>query len=53
MKDKKALFTSNSDEWGTPQDFFDLCVEMFGEFNFDAAATLDNRKCDHFCPIGG
>lgn len=40
----KALYTSNSDEWNTPQAFFD---SLDAEFNFDldAAASDDNHKC--------
>jgi len=44
MKNKKALFTSNSDEWETPQILFN---ELDGEFNFDRdpCATSKNAKC--------
>lgn len=40
----KALFTSNSDEWETPQELFD---ELNKEFNFDLdpCATHKNAKC--------
>lgn len=43
----EALFTSNSDEWFTPQSFFD---EINKEFNFsmDAAATKKNAKCINY-----
>jgi len=46
----EALFTSNSDEWFTPQTFFD---EINKEFNFtlDAAATKENTKCKKFFNI--
>lgn len=39
----KALFTSNSDEWATPQELYN---ELNAEFNFnlDACATDDNHK---------
>ena len=38
-----ALFTSNSDEWATPQAVFD---ELDAEFNFnlDPCATEENHK---------
>jgi phage N-6-adenine-methyltransferase len=41
----KALFSSATDEWSTPQQFFD---ELHKEFRFtlDAAATRENAKCD-------
>jgi phage N-6-adenine-methyltransferase len=40
----RALFSSASAEWSTPQDLFDA---LAGEFQFalDAAATAENRKC--------
>lgn len=39
----KALFSSNSDEWATPQELYN---ELNAEFNFnlDACATDDNHK---------
>ncbi len=49
-----VLFSSATDNWETPQAFFD---ELDAEFHFDldVAATIDNRKCgmyfgpDHLC----
>lgn len=44
----KGLFTSNSNEWATPQKLFD---ELNSEFNFnlDVCATSENTKCmDYF-----
>lgn len=43
----KALFTSNTEEWATPQAFFD---ELNKEFNFtlDPCATAENAKCKRF-----
>ena len=43
----KALFTSNSDEWATPQALFD---ELNNEFNFnlDVCATEENHKCEAY-----
>jgi len=40
----KVHFSSNSDEWETPQWLFDKLDKEFC-FGFDAAATLDNAKC--------
>ena len=39
----KAMFTSNSDEWETPQELFN---ELDDEFHFtvDACATDENHK---------
>jgi site-specific DNA-methyltransferase (adenine-specific) len=38
------MFSKASDEWSTPQEFYDA---LHAEFHFliDAAATSDNRKC--------
>ena len=43
----KTLFSSNSDEWATPQNLFD---SLNNEFNFDldACATEMNHKCDEY-----
>lgn len=32
-------FSSASDEWRTPQNFFQACVKRFGPFGLDAACT--------------
>lgn len=44
------FFSSKSDEWETPKDFFNF---FNGKFNFllDAAATKDNALCDSFFTI--
>jgi len=39
-----GLFTSNTPEWETPQDFFDALDEEF-RFDLDIAANDDNHKC--------
>lgn len=43
----KALFTSNTEEWATPQAFFE---ELNREFNFtlDPCATAENAKCKKY-----
>lgn len=43
----KALFSSNSDEWSTPQDVFDRLDSEF-HFNLDPCATEENHKCENF-----
>lgn len=43
----KGLFTSNSGEWETPQDFFDTLNAEF-HFTLDPAATKENAKCDKY-----
>jgi phage N-6-adenine-methyltransferase len=40
-------FTSESNEWSTPQDLFDRLNEEF-KFTLDAAATPENAKCEKF-----
>ena len=43
----QALFTSNTNEWATPQAFFD---ELNREFSFtlDPCATPENAKCSRY-----
>jgi site-specific DNA-methyltransferase (adenine-specific) len=41
----KALFSSKSDEWATPQYLFDELNKEF-HFDIDACATDENHKCD-------
>ena len=50
MSINSGLMSSNSHEWETPQDFFDM---LDAEFNFDldAAATIENAKCERFFTI--
>ena len=42
-----ALFTSNSDEWTTPQDIYDMLDKEFS-FNLDPCATEENHKCEMY-----
>ena len=44
------LFTSQSDEWSTPQKIFDELNEEF-EFDLDPCATSENHKCERFYTI--
>jgi general stress protein YciG len=39
-----AMFSSATDEWATPQDFFDALNEEF-HFSVDLAASPENAKC--------
>lgn len=41
---KDVLFSSKTDLWETPQDFFDMLDAEFG-FTLDAAADAQNHKC--------
>lgn len=40
-----ALFSRATDEWATPQEFFDELNAEFG-FTLDVCATIHNAKCD-------
>jgi len=42
-----GLYTSNTDEWATPQDFFDALNDEF-HFTLDVCATPENAKCDRY-----
>ena len=45
---KDLMFSSKSNEWDTPQDFYDKLNKEF-EFNLDPCSTHDNAKCEkHF-----
>lgn len=46
----KGLFSSSTNEWATPQAFFDA---LNAEFNFtlDPCATPENTKCKNFYTI--
>lgn len=43
----KALFSSRTDEWSTPQNVFEELNKEF-HFNLDPCATKDNAKCCKF-----
>ena len=44
----KALFRSDSIEWETPQEFFNMCDREF-HFTLDVCSTDENAKCKkHF-----
>jgi len=42
-----GMFTSKTDEWETPQDFFDEWNRQF-HFTLDACANEKNHKCDKY-----
>lgn len=46
----KALFSSNTNEWATPQEFFNALDAEF-HFNLDPCATQENAKCERFYTI--
>ena len=43
----EGLFTSTTDLWETPQDFFDKLNQEF-KFNTDVCATKENHKCYNY-----
>lgn len=43
----EVMFSSKSETWETPQDFFDKLNEEF-HFTLDACATSENAKCEKF-----
>ena len=43
----KLMFSSESELWETPQDFFDALDREF-HFGLDACATPENAKCKNF-----
>jgi len=46
----QGMFTSTTDQWATPQDFFDKLNEEFG-FTLDVCALPENAKCNvYFTP---
>lgn len=40
----KGMYTSNSEEWGTPQEFFNRLNKEFN-FTLDICASKENTKC--------
>lgn len=42
-----AMFSSQSDLWATPQEFFDTLDKEF-HFTLDPCALPSNAKCEHF-----
>ena len=43
----ETLFSSNSENWSTPQDLFDKLDAEF-HFNLDPCADETNHKCDRY-----
>lgn len=42
---RELMFSSNTDRWSTPQDFYDKLDAEF-HFNLDPCADESNHKCD-------
>lgn len=43
-----GLYSSNTDQWATPQALFDRLDRQYGPFDLDVCATPDNTKCEHY-----
>lgn len=43
----EVMFSSKSDEWATPKDFFDELNKEF-DFTLDPCATDENHKCNKY-----
>ena len=46
-KINKGMFSSTTDMWATPQDFFDRLDEEF-RFDLDPCAVPENAKCEKY-----
>ena len=47
MKNKNVHFSSQTNEWATPQNFFDELNQEF-KFTLDPCATKQNAKCSKY-----
>ena len=47
MSINSGLFTSNTDMWATPQEFFNRLNEEFN-FELDVCAIAENAKCEKY-----
>lgn len=45
--DKDVMFSSKTDQWETPKDFFDDLDALF-HFTLDACALPENAKCEKY-----
>lgn len=50
VKNLDVMYSSKSDEWATPQNFFDDINAEFN-FNLDAAADDNNHKCEKYYTV--
>jgi phage N-6-adenine-methyltransferase len=44
-------FSSTTDDWPTPPDFFRWCDALYGPFDLDVCASNANAKCANFFTI--
>ena len=45
-KTQKTLFSTGTDNWETPPEFFAKLNKMFGPFTLDPCATPETAKCE-------
>jgi phage N-6-adenine-methyltransferase len=50
MAVQKAMVSSKSNEWATPQDFFDYLNDEF-HFDLDVSANSTNAKCANYIDV--
>jgi len=50
IQTQKTMFSSKSNEWETPQDFFDKLNEKY-KFTLDPCCTRENNKCEKYYTI--
>ena len=48
LNSSSVHFSSATDQWATPQNFFDKCNKEFGPFTLDVCADDTNAKCTKF-----
>jgi phage N-6-adenine-methyltransferase len=46
--DSRLHFSSESDNWPTPEDFFEKMNSQYGPFDVDVCASAENAKCKKF-----
>lgn len=46
----ELMFSSKTDNWATPQDFFDKLNNEF-QFNLDPCADEHNHKCEKYFTV--
>ncbi len=44
----KVHFSSEKDDWETPNDFFQAIEKLFGKFELDVCATFNTNKADTY-----
>tara|TARA_R110002126_G_scaffold138790_1_gene283363 strand:+ start:7664 stop:8146 length:483 start_codon:yes stop_codon:yes gene_type:complete len=45
---QRAMFSSKSNDWGTPQNFYDKLNNSFGPFTLDPCSDGQNNKTDNY-----